>query len=108
MKIFPVKRRKVRLRKKISGTKEIPRLTIYKSLYSLYAQLIDDRSQRTLASAMMKGKKNLPAARELGFKIAQVAKEKDIERVVYDRNGLRYHGIIKMIADSAREAGLKI
>ena len=92
----------------MSGTAEKPRLTVYKSLYSLYAQLIDDKSQTTIASAMVKGEKNVAAAKKLGAKIAEAAVEKKIKKAVYDRNGLRYHGVVKTIAQSARETGLSI
>ena len=107
MKILPKQRRKFRIRKKISGDKDVPRLAIYKSLTSIYAQIINDEEGRTLAASSIKGKKNIDAAKELGEKVSQKAKQVGIERVVFDRSGWRYHGIIKAFADSAREKGLK-
>lgn len=107
MKITPSKRRRFRIRKKISGTSSYPRLAIYKSLTSIYVQIIDDEASRTLAASSVKGKKNIVAAKELGEKICEIAKKVNIEKVVFDRAGLRYHGVLKAFAESARENGLK-
>ncbi|MCD6453962.1 MAG: 50S ribosomal protein L18 [Candidatus Aminicenantes bacterium] len=107
---------KKRIRKKIFGTAERPRLTIYKSNRYLYVQAVDDESGRTIAFASTleksfeefgKNRKNLKAAEKLGELIAQRLKEKGIERVVFDRNGYPYHGKLKALADAARKAGLK-
>jgi len=104
-----------RIRKKILGTAERPRLNVYRSLNHIYVQLIDDRQGTTLLSAhSAEGKKgerrtggNLAAAKAVGKAIAERAKAKGIERVVFDRGGYIYHGRVKALADAAREAGLK-
>jgi len=100
------------IRKKISGTAQRPRLTVYKSNTSIYAQLVDDTKGHTLAAASSKelGSKknaNIEIARSVGAKIAEKAKENGIETVVFDRSGYLYHGKVKALADGAREAGLK-
>jgi large subunit ribosomal protein L18 len=100
-----------RIRRKLAGTPERPRLNVYRSLNHIYAQLIDDMSGQTLVSASSAEQKgstggNLAAAREVGKRIAARAKEKGVTKVVFDRGGYLYHGRIKALADSAREAGL--
>ncbi len=109
-------RRKIRIRKKIRGTAERPRLTVYKSLKYIYAQIINDEEGRTLVSASTLEKdlreklpstKDINAARVVGELITKRALEKGIEKVVFDRNGYKYHGRVKALADAAREAGLK-
>lgn len=105
-------KKKMRIRKAISGTTDRPRMTIFKSLSHLYVQLIDDTAGRTLVacSTLEKdfgGKKDKEAAKKMGGVVAKRAKEKNIIAVVFDRNGYRYHGKVKEVADSAREAGLK-
>ena len=106
-------RRHKRVRTKISGTAECPRLCVYRSNTNLYVQVIDDDKQTTLVSAStldkeIKTKKaNKAAAKELGTLIAKRAKEKGIETVVYDRGGYIYHGVVKELAEAAREGGLK-
>ncbi len=103
--------RKARIRKKLQGTAERPRLTVYKSLRYVYAQIIDDLSGHTLASAssLKKGDKSgsLKSAIEVGKEVAEKAKALKINEVAFDRNGFIYHGVIKALADAAREAGLK-
>lgn len=103
-------RRKTRIRAIVSGTAEVPRLSIYKSLNFNYAQLIDDKKGITLASASdikeKKGKKE-ERAKNIGLKIAELAKEKKISKCVFDRNGFKYHGRVKAMAEGAREGGLK-
>lgn len=109
-KVTPREKRKIRIRKRIQGTPERPRLTIFRSNRYLYAQVIDDLTQKTLASAssLKEGKAaNKSAAKIVGKAIAEKALENKIESVVFDRNGYLYHGVIKELADSAREAGLK-
>ena len=104
-----------RIREKMSGTAERPRLNIYRSLNHIYTQLIDDQNGVTLASASTMGKKgdgkkyggNIAAAAEVGKLIAERAQEKGIKKVVFDRGGYLYHGRIKALADAAREAGLE-
>lgn len=101
-----------RIRQKIQGTSERPRLNVYRSLNHVYAQLIDDMAGTTLVAATSRegGKKtggNLAAAREVGRQIAERAKAKGINKVVFDRGGYLYHGRIKALADAAREAGLQ-
>ena len=105
---------KYRIRRKLSGTAERPRLCVYRSLKHIYAQVVDDATGRTLVSASslekdFSGKvgQNQQAATEIGKLIAQRSKEKGIEQVVFDRNGFRYHGRVKTVADAAREGGLK-
>ena len=106
-------RRHLRVRKKISGTQDRPRLCIYRSNSNIYVQLIDDVAQKTLASASTLDKEvktkyaNKAAAKEVGALIAKRAIEKNIETVVFDRGGYIYHGVIKEIAEAAREGGLK-
>ncbi|NMM49419.1 50S ribosomal protein L18 [Marinigracilibium pacificum] len=101
------------IRKKISGTAERPRLSVYKSNTSIYAQLIDDINGNTLAFASSKelnpSKKNFNVedASTVGKKLAEKAKSNGIETIVFDRSGYRYHGRIKSLADGAREGGLK-
>ncbi|MBM4165924.1 MAG: 50S ribosomal protein L18 [Ignavibacteria bacterium] len=107
----------VRVRKKISGTSERPRLCVYRSLLHIYAQIIDDTMGNTLCSTStlspslseqlkeVKGKMNI--SKIVGKEIARVALEKNITRVVFDRSGYLFHGNIKSLADGAREGGLK-
>ena len=107
------KRRHVRVRTKISGTPECPRLCVFRSNTNLYAQVIDDVNGVTLASAStldkeVKTKKsNKEAAKEVGTLVAKRAIEKNIKSVVYDRGGYIYHGVVKELAEAAREAGLE-
>ncbi len=102
-------RLKRKIRSTISGTEVKPRLSVYRSNVCIYAQLIDDASGKTLASAsdvtLKKGTK-MERAVMIGKKIAEAAKSKNITTVVFDRNGFKYSGRIKTLADSAREAGL--
>jgi len=103
-----------RIREKMSGTAERPRLNVYRSLTHIYTQLIDDLNGVTLAAASSLGKKgeetlyggNIEAAKAVGTLIAERAKEKGIKKVVFDRGGYLYHGRVKALADAAREAGL--
>ncbi|HKT49804.1 MAG TPA: 50S ribosomal protein L18 [Candidatus Angelobacter sp.] len=104
-----------RIRQRMSGSGERPRLNIYRSLNHIYAQVIDDTTGKTIASAStVQGKKgskktggNVASAKEIGKTIAQRAQEKGVKRVVFDRGGYLYHGRIKALADAAREAGLE-
>lgn len=106
-------RRHKRVRTKISGTSECPRLSVFRSNTNLYAQIIDDTKGTTLVQASTLDKEvktkhsNKEAAKEVGALIAKRALEKKIENVVYDRGGYVYHGVVKELAESAREAGLK-
>ena len=107
-------KRQLRVRKNISGTPESPRLNVYRSLNHIYAQIIDDVAGKTLVSASTLDKDisvsstgNKEAAREVGKSLAQKAKDKGIESVVFDRAGYLYHGRVKELADGAREGGLK-
>jgi large subunit ribosomal protein L18 len=106
-------RRKIRIRKKISGTAERPRLVIFRSNLHMYAQVVDDLTGATLAatSTLVLSKEkvscNKAGAEAVGKEIARLAKEKSIEKVVFDRNGYLYHGRIKAVADGAREGGLE-
>jgi len=99
-----------RIRRKLAGTTERPRLSVHRSLNHIYAQVIDDQTGETLVSAStlaIKAKTggNVAAAKEIGKTIAEKAKEKGVKKVVFDRGGYLYHGRIKALADAAREAG---
>jgi large subunit ribosomal protein L18 len=101
-----------RIRRKLAGTTERPRLSVHRSLNHIYAQVIDDQTGETLASASTLAVKaktggNVAAAKEIGKTIAEKAKEKGVKKVVFDRGGYLYHGRIKALADAAREAGLE-
>ncbi|MBB6734965.1 50S ribosomal protein L18 [Cohnella zeiphila] len=109
-------KRHLRVRKKISGTNERPRLSVFRSSKHIYAQLIDDIKGVTIASASTVDKElasqignggNVESARKVGELIAKRAKEKGYENVVFDRGGYLYHGRIQALADAAREAGLQ-
>ncbi|MEK7609981.1 MAG: 50S ribosomal protein L18 [Patescibacteria group bacterium] len=107
-KIFA--RRKTRIRAKISGTPERPRLAIFKSHKYIYAQIIDDTKGHTLASADTRNSKSktpVEKAKEVGIEIAKKARVVKITKVVFDRGGYIYTGKIKMVADAAREGGLE-
>lgn len=99
--------RKRRIRAKVSGTSVRPRLTVFCSLRSVTVQLIDDAAGKTIAFVRSEKGKNIPAAVKVGKDIAAKAKGLKIDTVVFDRNGRKYHGRIKALADAAREAGLK-
>ena len=101
-------RRKLRIRKKINGTSERPRLTVYKSLKSLYGQMIDDQKGHTLLASKISGAKNIEAAKKLGEELGRLAKEKNITEVVFDRNGMSYHGVVNVIAEGVRSQGIKL
>jgi large subunit ribosomal protein L18 len=101
-----------RIREKLSGSAERPRLNVYRSLNHIYAQVIDDQKRETIASASsldlkLKTGGNVAAAKEIGKAIAERAKERGIKKVVFDRGGFLYHGRIKALADAAREGGLE-
>jgi len=106
-------RRHLRVRKKISGTPECPRLCVYRSNKNLFVQIVDDVAGNTLVSASTLDKEvktkhaNKEAAKEVGMLIAKKALEKNIKTVVYDRGGYIYHGVVKELAEAAREAGLE-
>ncbi|HHU75448.1 MAG TPA: 50S ribosomal protein L18 [Firmicutes bacterium] len=110
------KRRHVRVRKKIQGTAERPRLSVYRSLRHIYAQIIDDLEGHTMVSASTKDPSlrkelqetmNKEAAKRTGELLARKALEKGIDTVVFDRGGYLYHGRVKALAEGAREQGLK-
>lgn len=110
------KKRHRRVRQKVSGTAERPRLNVYRSLKHIYAQLIDDQTGITLVSASsmepdLRDKSspsgNAAAAKVVGERLAERAKDKGIEEVLFDRGGYIYHGRVKALADGAREKGLK-
>ena len=110
-------RRKMAIRKRISGTEEVPRLSVYKSLKHIYAQVIDDTTGNTLESAstlqpefFAQKKKSIKRTEEaflVGNILAKKCVEKNITRICFDRNGFRYHGRVKALADGARKSGLK-
>jgi large subunit ribosomal protein L18 len=116
MRIVGRERRKLRIRKKISGTSEQPRLSVFRSAKHIYAQVVDDRTGVTLAhvstlSKDLKGSLDegtkTDAAKKVGALVAKVCLSKDIRRVVFDRNGYLYHGRVSALADAARKGGLK-
>ena len=99
-----------RIREKMSGTPERPRLNVYRSLNHIYAQVIDDQTGQTLVSASsikLKTGGNVMAAKEIGKAVAEAAVKQGIKKVVFDRGGFLYHGRIKALADAAREGGLE-
>jgi large subunit ribosomal protein L18 len=109
-------RRHLRVRKQIQGTSERPRLSVYRSLSHIYAQVIDDDAGRTLAAASdieselrtgRNGAGKMEAAKRVGGLIAERAKEAGISQVVFDRGGYQYHGRVKALAEGAREGGLQ-
>ncbi|MHC4870396.1 MAG: 50S ribosomal protein L18 [Planctomycetota bacterium] len=111
-----LRRRHLRVRRKLRGTEQKPRLAVYRSLKNIYIQIIDDDSGLTLASASTKSPEikgdltnggNAAAAKAVGALIAKKAVEKNISTVVFDRGGRKYHGRIKALAEAAREGGLK-
>ena len=106
-------RMKVRIRRKVSGTAQRPRLAVFRSLKYIYAQVIDDASGKTIASASSREKDsgakgaNAAAAKAVGALIAKKAQDKGVKQVVFDRGGYQFHGNIKALADAARENGLE-
>jgi len=101
-----------RIREKLAGTAERPRLNVYRSLNHIYAQVVDDQKGETLVSASslalkLKSGGNVAAAKEIGKAVAEKAVAKGIRQVVFDRGGYLYHGRVKALADAAREAGLE-
>ena len=108
--------RHVRLRKKLSGTNERPRLCVHRSTKHIRAQVIDDQTARTICSASSLDKEvrakiknggNIAASKIVGKIVAERAREKGVEKVVFDRGGYQYHGRVQALAEAAREAGLK-
>jgi large subunit ribosomal protein L18 len=109
-------RRKASIRKKVNGTTERPRLSVFRSSKHIYAQVIDDEAKKTIATAStldealkgeLAGLKKAEKAKKIGAAIAERLKAKGIDKVVFDRNGYIYHGRVLALADAAREAGLK-
>jgi large subunit ribosomal protein L18 len=102
-----------RIRRRLAGTQERPRLAIFRSLNHIYAQIIDDQQGHTMVSAAsiekdLRGKGgNVEGAKAIGKAVAERAKEKGIKQVVFDRGGYQYHGRVKALADAARNAGLE-
>ena len=110
-------RRKKRIRKRVSGSAERPRLTVFRSNKHIYAQVIDDSSARSLASVSslsktvsgaLQGQDKKGRAKAIGNAIAKVCLDKGIKQVVFDRNGYAYHGRVKELAEGAREGGLEL
>ena len=115
-KVQSRKRRHARIRKVVTGTAAKPRLSIFRSLSHIYAQLIDDTAGKTIVSASSLEKEiqssvkhggNVDAAKKVGASIAQKALGKNIKTAVFDRGGYKYHGCVKALADAAREKGLQ-
>lgn len=110
------KRRHIRVRRKVEGSEDRPRLNVYRSLSHIYAQLIDDGKGRTLVAAstldselssQLKGKNKTEQAALVGALIAKRGKDKGVKAVLFDRGGYRYHGRVKALAEAAREGGLE-
>ncbi|MDQ1284145.1 MAG: large subunit ribosomal protein [Patescibacteria group bacterium] len=103
--------RKRRIKAKVFGTAERPRLCVFRSLQNIYAQMVDDAEGKTLVFASLKNikksKNNVEGAKELGKIIAKAAAGKKIKEIVFDRSGYKYHGKVKALAEGAREGGLK-
>ena len=115
-KLVGRERRKLRIRTKISGTTERPRLSVFRSARHIYVQVVDDVRGTTLAAAStlsrdlkgtLESDSKTDAAKKVGALIAKICLERKIDRVVFDRNGYLYHGRVKALADAAREAGLQ-
>jgi large subunit ribosomal protein L18 len=109
-------RRKLRIRKRVAGSTERPRLSVFRSAKHIYAQVVDDVSGKTLAHAStlskelkgkLEGKNKVDEAKAVGKLIGEICKTKKVAKVVFDRNGYIYHGRVKALADAAREAGLQ-
>jgi large subunit ribosomal protein L18 len=116
LKLSSRERRKFSIRNKISGTAERPRLSVFRTSGHIYAQVIDDETGNTLATAgtlspdlreAAKEGSKTDSAKKVGALIAKICLEKKIEKIVFDRNGYLYHGRVKALAEAAREAGLK-
>jgi large subunit ribosomal protein L18 len=115
-KVIARRRRKKRFVKKMRGTSERPRLCVYRSNKHIYAQIVDDQETRTIAAVSTLSKElaslgdkraSKEAAQKVGELIARKARERNIDKVVFDRNGFLYHGRVQAVADAAREAGLE-
>ena len=109
-------RRKVRIRQTVKGTDQRPRLTVFRSARHIYAQVVNDETNRVLACASTMGKANqeviqglkkIEQAKKVGAKIAELCGQHGVTQVVFDRNGYKYHGRVQALADAARQAGLK-
>jgi len=111
-KLIRLQRRKRHVRKGVYGTPERPRLSVYRSLKHIHAQVIDDTTGKTLCSASSASLKiaggNVEAAKAVGKALAENAKAASVDKVVFDRNGRRYHGRVKALAEAAREGGLQL
>ena len=116
MRIVGRERRKLRIRRKISGTSERPRMSVFRSARHIYAQVVDDVAGETLAHAStlsrdvrgdLSESNKLDAAKKVGKTIARLLLAKGIDKVVFDRSGYLYHGRVRALADAAREAGIK-
>ena len=99
--------RKLRIRAKVSGTHDRPRLAVFRSNTSIYVQIIDDNAGKTVLASKTSGK-TVAKAKELGVLVAADLKKKHITAIVFDRGGYRYHGVVKALADSVREGGIKV
>jgi len=115
-KLTSRERRKLRIRNKIAGTTDRPRLSVFRSARHIYAQVIDDEKGATIAAAStlsadlktnVAEDKKLDAAKKVGALIAKICLERNVDKIVFDRNGYLYHGRIKALADAARAAGLQ-
>ncbi len=98
-------RKKLRIRKKIKGSKEEPRVSVFKSLRSIYVQAIDDGEGHTICSVMIKQRNNIAAFKEASELFSEKLKEAKVSRLKFDRNGLKYHGAVKEFADGLRSKG---
>lgn len=108
-KLAKRKVRHLKIRKRIKGTGQIPRLSIFRSNKYIWVQLIDDQNAKTLVSLTdrkLKNNNKIQKAKEIGLNLAKLASKKNIKKVVFDRSGYKYHGRVKAIAEAAREGGL--
>ena len=99
--------RKMRIRSKVSGTHDRPRVAVFRSNKSLYVQVIDDQTAKTVFTSKIAGK-TIVKAKELGTVVAQQLKKKGTEAIVFDRGGYKYHGVVKALADTLREGGIRV
>lgn len=99
--------RKLRIRAKVNGTHDRPRVAVFRSNKTLYVQVIDDEAAKTVFASRVAGK-TIEKAKELGTTVSQLLKKNKIEAIVFDRGGYRYHGVVKALADAIREGGIRV
>ena len=99
--------RKIRIRARINGTATRPRMNVFRSNTALYVQLVDDEKHVTICASRIAGK-TIAKAKELGTAFTAILKKKGVKKIVFDRGGYRYHGVVKALADSVREGGIQV